>query len=139
MMSSKFEFWITALFVIGLTFYSCGNLSNNSIKTVPSEKQGKEYWSAYICSMHCESSRSEMLGKCPANCANPHLLFVLLNNEANLIHTYWFCCHLFVVSCKENNLSNSTLGVGQFAPEWVGQSQPEYAIKEEQVIGLNSG
>lgn len=65
MTKSKFKFLIVALFAIGLTLTSCGNKSNNSTKTEQSEKQGKEYTSAYVCPMYCEGSGSDEAGKCP--------------------------------------------------------------------------
>ena len=65
MTNSKFKFVSIALFAIGLTLISCGNKSNNSAKTEQTEKQGKEYTSAYVCPMHCEGSGSDKAGKCP--------------------------------------------------------------------------
>lgn len=65
MTNSKFKFVIIALFAIGLTLTSCGNKSNNNTKTEQTEKQGKEYTSAYVCPMHCEGSGSDKAGKCP--------------------------------------------------------------------------
>lgn len=65
MTKSNFKFLIVALFAIGLTLTSCGNKSNNYTQTEQSEKQGKEYTSAYVCPMHCEGSGSDEAGKCP--------------------------------------------------------------------------
>lgn len=62
---TKSKFLIVALFAIGLTLTSCGNKSNNANRTEQTEKQGKEYTSAYICPMHCEESGSDEAGKCP--------------------------------------------------------------------------
>lgn len=62
---TKSKFLIVALFAIGLTLTSCGNKSNNNTKTEQTEKQGKEYTSAYVCHMHCEGSGSDKAGKCP--------------------------------------------------------------------------
>jgi len=42
---------------------SCGNKAK--AKTETTEKQGKEYTSAYICPMHCDGSGSAEEGKCP--------------------------------------------------------------------------
>jgi uncharacterized lipoprotein len=36
--------------------------SNNTSET---DKSGKEYTSAYICPMHCETSGSDTTGTCP--------------------------------------------------------------------------
>ena len=65
MTNSKFKFVIIALFAIGLTLTSCGNKANNNTKTEQTEKQGKEYTSAYVCTMHCKDSGSDKEGKCP--------------------------------------------------------------------------
>lgn len=43
----------------GLTFSACSGNSSNT------EKQGKEYTSAYVCPMHCEGSGSDKAGDCP--------------------------------------------------------------------------
>ena len=56
---------IMALFAIGIIITSCGSKSNNSTKMEQAEKQGKEYDSAYVCPMHCESSGSDSPGNCP--------------------------------------------------------------------------
>jgi len=50
------------LLSIGLAFSSCGSETSKSSNT---EKQGKEYTSAYVCPMHCKDSGSEAAGKCP--------------------------------------------------------------------------
>ena len=52
----KIIFLFVAFSATSLAFSSCGNNS---------EKQGKEYTSAYVCPMHCEGSGSEEAGKCP--------------------------------------------------------------------------
>ncbi len=65
MTNSNFKFVVIAIFAIGLTLTSCGNKSNNSTQTEQTEKQGKEYTSAYVCPMHCEGSGSDEAGKCP--------------------------------------------------------------------------
>lgn len=43
------------------SIYSCGSKTTSA----DTDKQGKEYTSAYICPMHCEGSGSETAGKCP--------------------------------------------------------------------------
>ena len=58
MKNFKIFFFSIAFLVAGLTFSSCGN--SNAADT-----DGKEFTSAYVCPMHCESSGSEELGKCP--------------------------------------------------------------------------
>lgn len=58
----KFVFLFATLLFTASLISSCGNNSSNSAKT---EKQGKEYTSAYICPMHCEGSGSDEAGKCP--------------------------------------------------------------------------
>ena len=55
----KIILFLVALSATGSVLSSCGN---NSSKT---EKQGKEYTSAYICQMHCEGSGSDQAVKCP--------------------------------------------------------------------------
>jgi len=44
---------------------SCGNTSPKAEKAAQTDKQGKEYTSAYICPMHCEGSGSDQAGTCP--------------------------------------------------------------------------
>ena len=44
---------------LGLFFSSCSSNTDNS------DKQGKEYTSAYVCPMHCEGSGSDEKGTCP--------------------------------------------------------------------------
>ncbi len=56
----KIIFLFIAITTTGIAISSCGN--NSSSKT---EKQSKEYSSAYICPMHCEGSGSDKEGKCP--------------------------------------------------------------------------
>ncbi len=65
MTNLKFKIVIMTLFAIGFTLTSCGNKSKNSIKTEQTEKQGKEYTSAYVCPMHFEGSGSDEAGICP--------------------------------------------------------------------------
>ena len=48
-----------AFLVSGMAISSCSNSANDS------GKQGKEYTSAYVCTMHCEGSGSDKPGKCP--------------------------------------------------------------------------
>lgn len=48
-----------ALLTAGITLTSCGN------EVESSDKQGKEYTSAYVCPMHCEGSGSKAEGNCP--------------------------------------------------------------------------
>jgi len=48
-----------ALSATSIAFSSCVNCSNNT------ERQGKEYTSAYVCPMHCDGSGSDEAGKCP--------------------------------------------------------------------------
>ena len=50
-----------------LTTVSCKDAKkvDATTKTEQSEKQGKEYTSAYICPMHCEGSGSSKAGTCP--------------------------------------------------------------------------
>lgn len=55
----KIFFLFIALSATSIVISSCGSNSNNT------EKQGKEYTSAYICPMHCEGSGSDEAGKCP--------------------------------------------------------------------------
>ena len=55
----KIIFLFVALSATSVTISSCGGNSTNT------EKQGKEYTSAYICPMHCKDSGSDKEGKCP--------------------------------------------------------------------------
>ncbi len=48
-----------ALITTSVALSSCGGSTDTT------EKQGKEYTSAYICPMHCEGSGSDKAGKCP--------------------------------------------------------------------------
>jgi hypothetical protein len=41
-------------------------MQGDATEHADSEKQGKEYTSAYICTMHCEGSGSTEPGTCPA-------------------------------------------------------------------------
>jgi len=54
----KIIFLSLAFLTAGLTFSSCGNSS-------AADTDGKEFTSAFVCPMHCESSGSEESGKCP--------------------------------------------------------------------------
>ena len=65
MKNSNIKFLIMAIFAIGLTCASCDNKSNNRSQTNQTDKQGKEYTSAYICPMHCKGSGSDDVGNCP--------------------------------------------------------------------------
>ena len=58
MKNFKILFFSVAFLAAGLTLSSCGDSS-------AADKQGKEYTSAYVCSMHCEGSGSDEAGKCP--------------------------------------------------------------------------
>lgn len=58
----KILFLAFAFIAAGITLTSCGNGTENTENT---EKQGKEYTSAYVCPMHCEGSGSDAEGKCP--------------------------------------------------------------------------
>ena len=55
----KIIFLFVALAATGIAISSCSDNSTNT------DKQGKEYTSAYICPMHCEGSGSNEPGKCP--------------------------------------------------------------------------
>lgn len=55
----KFIFLFVAISATAMAFTSCGNSSNKT------EKQSKEYSSAFICPMHCDGSGSSEAGKCP--------------------------------------------------------------------------
>ena len=53
---------LSAVLAITSIAYSSCSESNGSSNT---EKQGKEYTSAYICPMHCTDSGSDKTGTCP--------------------------------------------------------------------------
>ena len=55
----KIIFLLVALSATSVAILSCGGNKTNT------EKQGKEYTSAYICPMHCKDSGSDKEGKCP--------------------------------------------------------------------------
>lgn len=46
--------------MMAMAMYSCGDDAEKA-----SDKQGKEYTSAYICPMHCKGSGSDKAGNCP--------------------------------------------------------------------------
>ena len=56
---SKILLLSTAFLVSGIAFTACGN------GNAATDKQGKEYTSAYVCPMHCTDSGSAEEGKCP--------------------------------------------------------------------------
>jgi uncharacterized paraquat-inducible protein A len=59
--------------LVSISMVSC---KDDKTKTeVTTEKQGKEYTSAYVCPMHCEGSGSAEEGKC-GTCG-----MTLVNNE----------------------------------------------------------
>ena len=62
MKNFKIIYLSVAILATGAVFSSCANDTGNSNQT---EKQGKEYTSAYVCEMHCEGSGSDEPGKCP--------------------------------------------------------------------------
>ena len=47
-----------------LTVYCRDNKAETKVETT-TEKQGKEYTSAYVCPMHCKGSGSDEEGNCP--------------------------------------------------------------------------
>ena len=55
----KIIFLFVAFSATSIAISSCGGNTANS------EKQGKEYTSAYVCPMHCKDSGSDKEGKCP--------------------------------------------------------------------------
>lgn len=57
----KIVFLLFTISLAGMAITSCGNKSAKA----DTEKQGKEYTSAYICPMHCEGSGSSEPGTCP--------------------------------------------------------------------------
>lgn len=65
----KQAFLKTCLFLfLSLAVFSCKNQSaeeSQSEATEHIEKQGPEYTSVYVCTMHCEGSGSDAAGKCP--------------------------------------------------------------------------
>jgi hypothetical protein len=61
MKNFKIIFLFVALLATGTAIISCGGSSSGD----NAEQQGKEYTSAYICTMHCEGSGSDKPGNCP--------------------------------------------------------------------------
>lgn len=57
----KIVLLLLSISVVGVAVSSCGNKAAKA----DTEKQGKEYTSAYICPMHCEGSGSAEPGTCP--------------------------------------------------------------------------
>ena len=64
---------LTLMFSFALFVWSCGGGKtghdhsdhNHDATEAAAHGEGKEYTSAYVCPMHCESSGSEEAGKCP--------------------------------------------------------------------------
>jgi predicted nucleic acid binding AN1-type Zn finger protein len=59
MKNLKIILFSLAFIATSIAFSSCSGGSTDT------EQQGKEYTSAYVCPMHCESSGSDAAGKCP--------------------------------------------------------------------------
>tara|TARA_R110002094_G_scaffold73389_2_gene81352 strand:+ start:309 stop:551 length:243 start_codon:yes stop_codon:yes gene_type:complete len=56
---------VVALLVIAaFTMVSCKDNKTETKAEISTEKQGKEYSSAYVCPMHCTDSGSDKEGKC---------------------------------------------------------------------------
>jgi hypothetical protein len=60
---NTFKVLALCLFITSLS--SCAFDVSSDKEETPTEQQGKEYTSAYICPMHCEDSGSETEGSCP--------------------------------------------------------------------------
>ncbi len=59
--------FIMVVFALGITVTSCNNSESSGVKIEKAtDKNGKEYQSAYICPMYCKGSGSNQPGKCPA-------------------------------------------------------------------------
>ena len=63
MKNFRIIFLFVALMATAMFITSCS--SNTGSDATKTEKQGKEYTSAYVCPMHCEGSGSDQPGKCP--------------------------------------------------------------------------
>lgn len=70
-MKTRIKIFTAIVFVTTiLVSISCKGKSEQNKKTTTeqtetTEKQGKEYVSAYVCPMHCEGSGSDTEGTCP--------------------------------------------------------------------------
>jgi uncharacterized paraquat-inducible protein A len=79
---NNFKSILVAMVVLAsLSMVSCKD-GKAETKTEKTEKQGKEYTSAYVCPMHCEGSGSEEEGTCDA-CG-----MALVKNEDHGGHTH---------------------------------------------------
>ena len=58
---------ILGILVLGLmlTTVSCNDAKKEDATTKTEQAENKEYASAYVCPMHCESSGSDKEGECP--------------------------------------------------------------------------
>lgn len=60
----NFKSLLVAMVIIAaVSMVSCKD-NTTETKTETTEKQGKEYTSAYVCPMHCKDSGSDKEGKC---------------------------------------------------------------------------
>tara|TARA_R110002051_G_scaffold181460_1_gene250937 strand:+ start:3056 stop:3313 length:258 start_codon:yes stop_codon:yes gene_type:complete len=56
---------VAMVVLVSVSIVSCkDNKTETETKTETTEKQGKEYTSAYVCPMHCEGSGSDTEGTC---------------------------------------------------------------------------
>jgi hypothetical protein len=78
----NFKSILLALVVLAsVLMVSCKD-NKAEIKTETTEKQGKEYTSAYVCPMHCDGSGSDTEGTCDT-CG-----MALVKNEDHGGHTH---------------------------------------------------
>ena len=60
----NFKSILAAIIIVStVSMVSCKD-NKAETKTETTEKQGKEYTSAYVCPMHCKDSGSDKEGKC---------------------------------------------------------------------------
>nr|WP_042293772.1 heavy metal-binding domain-containing protein [Nonlabens ulvanivorans] len=60
----NFKSILAAIIIVAtVSMVSCKD-NKAETKTETTEKQGKEYTSAYVCPMHCKDSGSDKEGKC---------------------------------------------------------------------------
>ena len=71
---------VAMVVLVSVSIVSCkDNKTETETKTETTEKQGKEYTSAYVCPMHCEGSGSDTEGTC-GTCG-----MTLVKNEAMVV------------------------------------------------------
>lgn len=58
------SFLVAIVIIASIAMVSCKDNKTKIETEITTEKQGKEFTSAYVCPMHCEDSGSDKEGKC---------------------------------------------------------------------------